>query len=117
VFRGCDTQWHGRFADIGRAYGPFDAVFLPINGARQQDGRFSDLGFPAVLTPSQAAAAAKLLRAELVVPIHYGGADPPTYIEVADPVGDLRRAAETLQMPVRILAVGDSIEVRRAAST
>lgn len=29
-----DTLWHGAWWRIGRQYGPFDAAFLPINGAR-----------------------------------------------------------------------------------
>lgn len=108
LFHGGDTQWHGQFADIGRAYGPFDAAFLPINGARQQVGRFTDEGVPAVLTPEQAAHAAKSLRARTIVPIHYGDPDPPKYVEVDDALARLRRAAQDLGIPLRPLATGET---------
>lgn len=34
------------------------------------------------MTPSRAAAAALLLRAETLVPIHFGYDEPPNYVEV-----------------------------------
>ncbi len=111
IFHGGDTQWHGHFADFGRAYGPFDAAFLPINGARQQDGRFSDLGIPAVLTPEQAAAAAKLLRSKVIVPIHFGNPDPPSYVEVRDAVAALETAAKRMNVAVQTMDIGQSIEI------
>jgi L-ascorbate metabolism protein UlaG (beta-lactamase superfamily) len=114
LFHGGDTQWHGRFADIGRAYGPFEVAFLPINGARQNDGRFVDKGIPAVLTPQQAVAAAQELRARMIVPIHFGGSDPPNYVEVAHPLGDLKSAAVRAGLPVRVLQTGDSFHLEKA---
>jgi len=113
IFHGGDTQWHGQFADIGRAYGPFDVAFLPINGARQQDGRFQDLGIPAVLTPEQAVAAAKLLHARLIVPIHYGHPDPPGYLETPDQIPRLTTAARDAGLAMRVLAVGESLTIAR----
>lgn len=115
LFHGGDTQWHGHFADIGRAYGPFDVALLPINGARQNLGRYADLGVPAVLTPDQAVAAAQLLGARLVVPIHFGQPDPPDYVEVADAFDEFRRAAARAAMPIRQLGAGDAFVVERSA--
>jgi L-ascorbate metabolism protein UlaG (beta-lactamase superfamily) len=111
LFHGGDTQWHGRFADIGRAYGPFEAAFLPINGARQSDGRFIDKGIPAVLTPEQAVAAAQELRARMVVPTHFGGSDPPNYVETPHPLSDLKNAAADAKLPVRVLQTGQSFHL------
>ena len=111
LFHGGDTQWHGDLVDIARAYGPFDVAFLPINGARQQVGRYVDQGIPAVLTPSQAVAAAQLLRAKMIVPIHFGNPDPPTYVEVADPLGEFQREASKAKMPVRVLRTGESFHI------
>ena len=116
IFHGGDTQWHADLVNVGRAYGPFDVAFLPINGASQQSGRFVYQGIPAVLTPSQAVAAAQLLRAKAIVPIHFGGSDPPNYIEVADPLGGLLGAAKSANIPVRVLGTGDSIHVDRATN-
>lgn len=114
VFHGGDTQWHGRFGDIGRAYGPFEIAFLPINGARQNDGRFVDKGIPAVLTPEQAVAATQELRAGMVVPIHFGRADPPGYMETPHPLSDLRIAAAAANLPVRVLQTGDSLHLQKS---
>jgi L-ascorbate metabolism protein UlaG (beta-lactamase superfamily) len=114
VFHGGDTQWHADLVNVGRAYGPFDAAFLPINGAREQSGRFVDQGIPAVLTPSQAVAAAQLLRAKMIVPIHFGGSDPPSYVEVPDPLGELQRAASGAKIAVRILRTGESLHLQKA---
>lgn len=78
-----DTLWHGSWWRVGRQYGPFDAAFLPINGARFGWRKpVSDV--PAVLTPEQAVAAAKILGAKVLVPIHYGVAPSPEYTEVPD---------------------------------
>jgi L-ascorbate metabolism protein UlaG (beta-lactamase superfamily) len=114
MFHGGDTQWHGRFADIGRAYGPFEAAFLPINGARQNDGRFVDKGIPAVLTPQQAVAAAQELRAGMVVPIHFGGSDPPRYVETPHPLSELQKAAADAKLMVRVLRTGESLHLEKA---
>jgi L-ascorbate metabolism protein UlaG (beta-lactamase superfamily) len=114
LFHGGDTQWHGRFVDIGRAYGPFEVAFLPINGARQNDGRFVDKGIAAVLTPEQAVAAAQELRARMVVPIHFGGSDPPTYVESAHPLSDFKSAAVRAGLPVRVLQTGESFYLEKA---
>jgi L-ascorbate metabolism protein UlaG (beta-lactamase superfamily) len=113
LFHGGDTQWHADLVDVGRAYGPFDVAFLPINGARQRDGRFIDQGIPAVLTPPQAVAAAQLLRAKMVVPIHFGNPDPPNYVEVPDPLGEFRREAAKANIPIRVLRTGESLRLER----
>lgn len=84
ILHGGDTLWHGQWSTIGAQYGPFDAVFLPINGARVASDPMPET--PAVLTPTQAVDAAILLRAERLVPIHYGLNDPPHYVEIEAPV-------------------------------
>ncbi len=104
-----DTLWHGRFWDIGQAYGPFDYAFLPINGAQQDLGRFEFVGAPGVLTPELAVSAAQALRAETVIPIHYGNPTPPVYLEEADPEARLRSAAEAAEIAIRIMAVGETL--------
>ena len=81
---GGDTLWHGGWRTIGQQFGPFDAVFLPINGARMQTEPATSTA--AVMDPLQAVDAALLLNAKRLVPIHYGLNDPPYYVEVANPV-------------------------------
>ncbi len=71
-----DTLWHGSWWHIGRQLGPFDAAFLPINGARFS-WRQPTSDIPAVLTPEQAVAAAVILGARQIVPIHFGVSGAP----------------------------------------
>ncbi|MEZ5995546.1 MAG: MBL fold metallo-hydrolase [Hyphomonadaceae bacterium] len=104
-----DTVWHGEFWDIGRALGPFDVACLPINGARQNIGRFQDLGAPGVLTPQQAVAAARALGAGLIVPIHYGSTDDPNYIETPHALQQLREEARRYDIGVRALERGEEM--------
>jgi L-ascorbate metabolism protein UlaG (beta-lactamase superfamily) len=98
-----DTLWHGQWKLIGDQFGPFDATFLPINGARLE----SDI--PAVMTPIQAVNAAVLLRSKLLVPIHYGLNDPPYYVEVTDPIATLKKEAKKRNVVVRHLKPGEKL--------
>jgi len=110
IFHGGDTLWHGHWWRIGRQFGPFDAAFLPINGAHF-GWRKPVSGQPGVLTPEQAVAAATILGARRLVPIHYGvsGIDD-NYLEVRDPVGRLREAAGKKSIEVRPLVPGEWLD-------
>jgi len=110
VFHGGDTAWHGHWWDIARAYGPFDLALLPINGFRQVQGRYTDTGVPMGLTPEQAAAAAQVLQAGLVVPIHYGGASPG-YFEEPDAVNRFLAAAKARALAARVVPPGSWIDL------
>jgi len=114
VLHGGDTLWHGQWENIGRQYGPFDAVFIPINGARVAREPMPES--PAVQTPLQAVNAALLLRARLLVPIHYGLDDPPDYVEVADPIDTLLEIAKRRGMPVQQLRPGQHLNRIDAAA-
>lgn len=109
IFHGGDTLWHGHWWKIGRQFGPFDAAFLPINGARF-GFREPFSGVPAVLTPEQAVAAAVILGAHALVPIHYGVSGMETYVEVDDPVAALRAAARARSVAVQVVAPGDWVD-------
>ena len=101
-----DTLWHGAWWHIGRQLGPFDAAFLPINGARFEWRKpWSDV--PAVMTPEQAAAAAVILGARLIVPIHYGVIGGDGYREVSNPAGALLEAAAKRNVAVEIVRPGE----------
>lgn len=105
IFHGGDTLWHGHWWRIGRQFGPFDAAFLPVNGARFGWRKpVSDL--PGVLTPKQAVAAANILGARRLVPIHYGISGMAEYVEVDDPIGQLREAARGASMQIQSVAPG-----------
>jgi len=102
-----DTLWHGKWQIIGEQYGPFDAVFMPINGAQMASEPATES--PRVQTPLQALDAAALLRAELIVPIHFGLDDPPHYTEVEDPLGTLQQHAARRGQAVQYLKPGDML--------
>ncbi len=87
-----DTLWHGHWWKIARQYGPFDGAFLPINGARF-GWRKPISGVPAVMTPEQAVAAAVVIGANLIVPIHYGIVASPAYTETPHAAHELAVAA------------------------
>lgn len=91
IFHGGDTMMHGSWWRIGRQFGGFDAAFLPVNGAAFSF-RKPAIDEPAVLTPKQAVAAATILGAERIVPIHYGVTGADNYKEVPDPLRALREA-------------------------
>ena len=101
-----DTMWHAQWWQIGRQHGPFDAAFLPINGALF-GWRKPESGVPAVLTPEQAVAAAAILGARRLVPIHYGVAGADAYTEVPNPEAALLEAARKRGVTVEILKPGE----------
>jgi len=105
IFHGGDTLWHGHWWRIGRQFGPFDAAFLPVNGARF-GWRKPVSGQPGVLTPEQAVAAAIILGARCLVPIHYGVSGLAEYVEVEDPIARLRNAARDKPLRVQPLGAG-----------
>lgn len=105
IFHGGDTLWHGHWWRIGRQFGPFDAAFLPVNGARF-GWRKPVSGLPGVLTPEQAVAAATILGARRLIPIHYGVTGMDDYVEVDDPIGRLREAARDKSVVIQPMAPG-----------
>lgn len=109
IFHGGDTLWHGHWWRIGRQFGPFDAAFLPVNGARF-GWRKPVSGQPGVLTPEQAVAAATILGARVLVPIHYGISGMEEYVEVEDPIGRLRGLVQGTSIQLQPIAPGGWVD-------
>ncbi len=109
IFHGGDTLWHGHWWRIARQLGPFDAAFLPVNGARF-GWRKPVSGQPGVLTPEQAVAAANILGARRLVPIHYGVSGMPEYTEVESPIATLHAAARGTTVQVLPLTPGQWLD-------
>ena len=109
-----DTIWHGHFRRIGRAYGPFDVAFLPINGFAQTD-LVPSTTMPYAMTPEIALQAARLLGAQTVVPIHFGRAPSQTYIETDAPERRFVDEARRLGQAVRVLRAGDELKLAAIA--
>jgi L-ascorbate metabolism protein UlaG (beta-lactamase superfamily) len=103
-----DTVFHGHWWRIRMRCGPFDAAFLPVNGAVCAfPHRTPASPFPADLDPEQAAVAAALLEAPIAVPIHFDTIHaPPIYAQVDDPAGRFAAAAGDR---ARVLAIGEAL--------
>jgi L-ascorbate metabolism protein UlaG (beta-lactamase superfamily) len=107
-----DTIFHGYWWRMVRRHGPFDVVLAPINGAVTN---FPNLQPPsslaAAMEPEQAALAAQLLQARILVPIHYGGfhADP-WYLPIEDARERFEAAAAGHPYEARVLEPGESFE-------
>ena len=84
----------------------FGAPITRINGARFAWRKpVSDV--PAVLTPEQAVAAAQVMGARLIVPIHYGVTGAEGYSEMPHPEADLLAAARKRTQDIEIVRPGD----------
>lgn len=106
-----DTLWHGCWWKIAEKHGPFDAAFLPVNAAVIQFPNRINSGLPITLSPEQAVAAAKVLQAKRLVPIHFRMIhSPPFYQETSDIVARLEQSAEGI-VPLRFLDSKDNLVI------
>ncbi|MGY5134895.1 MBL fold metallo-hydrolase [Streptomyces nigrescens] len=112
VFHGGDTMFHGYWWLIARRFSPFDAVFLPANGAVVDAPHLQPPSpLPAAMDPRQAAAAAEILDARYAVPMHYEAEQPDKiagYVEVLDPENEFRTHAGRR---AHVLAVGQWLDL------
>ncbi|MET8685510.1 MBL fold metallo-hydrolase [Streptomyces sp. NPDC004732] len=112
VFHGGDTMFHGFWWLVARRFGPFDAAFLPANGAVVDAPHLQPPSpLPAALDPRQAAAAAEILDARYAVPMRYETEQPdkiPGYVESSDPEGEFCAHAGGR---ARVLAVGEWLDL------
>ncbi|GAA5103095.1 MBL fold metallo-hydrolase [Nocardia iowensis] len=112
IFHGGDTIFHGLWWLIARRCGPFDAAFLPINGAAVNFPHLQPGSpLPAVLTPEQAVLAGNILGARTVVPIHFGLDRPPYYVEIDQSLVKFRAAAAEAGVGLTVLAPGESLDL------
>ncbi len=102
-----DTLWHGEWWNFAQAYGPFDAAYVPINGAHIP-GFEPQSKLPATMTPEQAVAACVVMEARLLTPIHFGFHDPEGYQEYPNAVPTLLANAKERNVPVEFLEVGEA---------
>ncbi|QEU91261.1 MBL fold metallo-hydrolase [Streptomyces kanamyceticus] len=112
VFHGGDTMFHGFWWRVSRRFSPFDAVFLPANGAVVDAPHLQPPSpLPAALDPRQAAAAAEILDARYAVPMHYEAEQPDKiagYVETSDPEKEFRTHAGRR---AHVLAVGEWLDL------
>ena len=107
-----DTLWHGNWWKIRERFGSVDIAFLPINGVTIEFPGMKPSGFPVDLTPAQAAAAADILGAKTVCPIHYKLFDnPPVYSEWPDAEKVFLAAAAQRGVGVEIVEPGKEVSI------
>ncbi|HMU26037.1 MAG TPA: MBL fold metallo-hydrolase [Solirubrobacterales bacterium] len=109
-----DTLFHGSWWLIQMRFGPFDAAFLPVNGAITSfPHRQPASGLEASLSPEQAVAAARILGAKRLVPIHYDGIDePPVYQQTDDIISRLQNTLDGEESPeLVVMAEGETLDL------
>jgi L-ascorbate metabolism protein UlaG (beta-lactamase superfamily) len=111
-----DTIFHGYWWRMARRHGPFDAVFLPVNRAVLSfPHRQPSSPLAGALGPDEAAIAAQILGARLAIPIHAEGYEiAGVYEPVAGAVAKFEAAADARGVPVRVLELGEAIDLAAA---
>ncbi|UKB82195.1 MBL fold metallo-hydrolase [Chryseobacterium sp. MEBOG06] len=110
IFHGGDTIWHNQFWKIGKENQHIDYAFLPVNGVVVN---FEVIGLeyspvPASLNLKEAFAAAHLLHAGKLVPIHYGlFAHEKFYVPQLFDDKDLKETSEKIGQAYFILKDGE----------
>jgi L-ascorbate metabolism protein UlaG (beta-lactamase superfamily) len=94
-------------------HGPFDVVFVPINGAVVEfPHRRPPSPLAAALDPEQAALVGEVLGARIVLPMHYDGYRlDPWYRPVRGAEQSFLKAATGRSYDVRVLKPGHGFQV------
>jgi L-ascorbate metabolism protein UlaG (beta-lactamase superfamily) len=113
-----DTMFHGWWWRMARFAGPFDAAFVPINGAVLSfPWRQPPSPFPGAMTAAEAVVAAMALGARRAVPIHFGGFDfEPFYRSDTDALPRFLKDAERESVTAHPLELGGSLELGAPAA-
>ncbi len=110
VFHARDTLWHGFWWRIARKLGAPAVAFLPVNGAVAAFPGMRASPIAAAMTPEQVVAAAAVLGAGSLVPIHYGEFhNPPVYVETPDVLRRLKVAAHDSGVSVAMTEPGEEV--------
>lgn len=113
IFHGGDTIWHNQFWRLGKENQAIDYAFLPANGVTVN---FTVVGLEyspilASMNLEQAFAAAKLLHAKKLIPIHYGLFDQePYYIPTSFTSADVKNLADSIEQEYLLLEDGQQLE-------
>ncbi len=112
IFHGGDTIWHNMFWKLGKENEGIDYAFLPVNGVVVN---FEIVGLeyspvPASLDLEQAFAAAHLLHAKRLIPIHYDLFEHEKfYIPKKFNVHDVKCISEVVGQQYMILKDGEML--------
>lgn len=104
-----DTMNHGYWWAIGQRAGSISVAFVPINAPVVNLPHLQPPSpFHAVMSPEEAAVAAKIVGANTVVPIHHGGINVPNiYVETENHLNRFKRRAEQLDVRSYLPHQGD----------
>lgn len=118
ILHGGDTLWHGWWWNIAARVGPIDCAFLPANGVVVDfPHRQPATDVPIALTPEQAVAAARALKAGRLVPIHYDTYWQERLYEARRDVPEaVTRAAAERDVRVTLLDPGEDTQVSAPAA-
>jgi L-ascorbate metabolism protein UlaG (beta-lactamase superfamily) len=111
ILHGGDTMWHTQLWSIAKKFGHFDAVFLPINAPVLNFPGLSFGPVPLTLTPLQALAATRILKADILVPIHYGFHRPGVYEQYPGMFDELNEQSEKQHVPFKLIEEGEYLTV------
>jgi len=102
VYHSGDTGMTAQFKEIGEKFGPFDLAFIKIAAFNEN--------WPDVhLTPEQAVAAANMLGAKTVVPIHWGTFDLGLH-SWHEPIERFVNAAEQAKARIVTPKIGELVD-------
>lgn len=99
-----DSGYAPHFSEIGEKYGPFDLALMECG---QYDKRWDDIH----MMPEETAIAGLDLKAERIMPIHWGGFKLALH-SWTDPVERVTAKAKELQLPLITPQIGDPFPVR-----
>jgi L-ascorbate metabolism protein UlaG (beta-lactamase superfamily) len=113
LFHGGDTLFHGSWWLIAGRLGPFDVAALPINAAVVDAPHLQPpSALAAAMGAREAVQAAAILRAGVLVPIHYGASIPGVYVEDDHAVAHVAELGEGAGQRVVVLEPGATLDVR-----
>ncbi len=108
VFYSGDTALFPELTDIGERLGPFDLTMFDTGA---YDATWTDVH----LGPEQAVAAHRMVRGEVLLPVHWGLFDLANH-GWTEPIERVRAAAARFDIDVRSPRPGESVELAKAHS-
>ncbi|MEM9691663.1 MAG: MBL fold metallo-hydrolase [Myxococcota bacterium] len=103
VYFSGDTAMFPGFTEIGKRLGPFDIALI-------ESGAYNQLWRDAHIGPEQAALAAKMIEADILLPVHWGTFDLALH-GWTDPVERLLLATRGLDVTITTPRIGESVEL------
>ena len=98
-----DSGYGPHFAEIGERYGPFDLAMIECG---QYDTRWAQIH----MMPEESAQAAVDLRAQRLLPIHWGAFRLALH-SWTDPIHRVRAKAKELNMPLTTPRIGEPVVI------